>query len=89
MINDTDRELAAQRLQQRNSFFNFIIVWAGVAALLTAVWAVSGMGEYWPAWVIGAMAIAVFVKAYNAFGPGKSGITSSAIDAEAARIASR
>jgi len=32
----------------------------GVALLLIAIWAVSGMGYFWPIWPIGAMALSSF-----------------------------
>jgi hypothetical protein len=37
-----------------------LIVYAGIAAVLVVVWALTGAGGFWPAWFIGFGALAVF-----------------------------
>jgi hypothetical protein len=39
--------------------------WVPVAVVLTAVWALSGFGDYWPGWVIGIWAAALLWRTIN------------------------
>jgi len=39
--------------------------WVPVPIVLTAIWAVSGFGDYWPGWVIGIWAAALLWRTVN------------------------
>lgn len=82
---DELRSIAAKRLKARSDFYHYLLVWLGVSILVTAIWAISGMGYFWPAWVIGGMGIAALFQAIGVFGP-RGVITESAIDAEVQRL---
>jgi len=79
------RSIATKRLKARSDFYHYLLVWLGVSILVTAIWAISGMGYFWPAWVIGGMGIAALFQAIGVFGP-RGVITESAIDAEVERL---
>lgn len=59
----------------------FLIVWA----ILTAVWALSGGGYFWPMWAIFGMSIALGFTYWNAYGPSET-ITDSQVDEEMRRM---
>lgn len=39
--------------------------WVPAAVVLTAIWAISGFGDYWPGWIIGIWAAAVLWRTVN------------------------
>jgi hypothetical protein len=39
--------------------------WVPAAVVLTAIWAISGFGDYWPGWIIGIWAIALLWRTTN------------------------
>jgi hypothetical protein len=85
MNDDELRSIATKRLKARSDFYNYLLVWLGVTVIVTLVWALSGMGYFWPGWVIGGMGVAAIFQAIGVFG--KNGvITESAIDAEVERL---
>lgn len=85
MNDDELRSIAAKRLKARADFYKYLLIWLAVSIIVTGVWAVSGMGYFWPIWAIGGMGIGALFQAIDVFG--KHGvITDSAIDAEVERL---
>jgi hypothetical protein len=82
------RSIAHKRIKARNDFYSYLLIWLGVSVLVTGIWALSGMGYFWPGWVIGGMGIAALFQAIGVFGP-RGVITDSAIDAEVERLKKR
>ena len=82
---DELRSIATKRLKARSDFYHYLLIWLGVSILVTAIWAISGAGYFWPAWVIGGMGIAALFQAIGVFGP-RGVITESAIDAEVEKL---
>jgi hypothetical protein len=39
--------------------------WVPAAVVLTAIWAISGFGDYWPGWIIGIWAAALLWRTVN------------------------
>jgi Domain of unknown function (DUF1707) len=39
--------------------------WVPAAVVLTAIWAISGFGDYWPGWIIGIWAVALIWRTIN------------------------
>lgn len=66
---DPIREAAVKRLKAQDDFKRvlgiFVIVWL----ILTAIWALSGGGYFWPVWAIFGMAIALLFIGFGAYGP--------------------
>ena len=88
MNDDELRTIATKRLKAKNDFYNYLFVWLGVSILVTGVWALSGMGYFWPGWVIGGMGVAALFQAIGVFGT-RGVITDSAIDREVERLKGR
>lgn len=85
-MNDEElRDLAHKRLKARNEFYTYLLVWLGVSIAVTVIWALSGMGYFWPGWVIGGMGIAAVFQAIGLFSTQRM-ITPQAIDAEVERL---
>ncbi len=81
------REIAKKSIKKKRDAWQFLIVTIVVNAGLTALWALSGAGYFWPAWVIFGMGIGVVLPFVDAYVPSfKSQISESQIDAEIARL---
>jgi hypothetical protein len=80
------REWARKSLKKKQDFRQLVGVWFAVSILLTATWALTGQGYFWPIWAMFGIGIAVLFAALDAYGPGfKKEITEADIDAEIQR----
>lgn len=63
------RAAAVKRIKAKRDFWRtfgiFVIVWL----ILTAVWALSGGGYFWPMWAMFGMGIALLFIGFGAYGP--------------------
>ena len=57
------REAAVRRLKDRQAFWQNLVAYIVVNAFLVVVWAITGAGYFWPAWVMLGSAIALCLKA--------------------------
>lgn len=62
-----EREAARRRLRARRDFGSNIVAFIVVNAALVAIWATSGGGYFWPAWVIGLWGVGLVLHAWDAF----------------------
>lgn len=86
-MSDQDlREFARKRIKARRDFWYMLAVFAIVIALCCAVWALSGMGYFWPMWLIFGFAIATLFSALSTFGPGSRPISEQHVDDEVRRL---
>ena len=88
MNDDELSTIATKRLKAKSDFYSYLLVWLGVSILVTVIWALSGMGYFWPGWVVGGMGVAAIFQAIGVFGP-RGVITDSAIDREIERMKGR
>jgi len=91
MDNNELRNVATARLQARADLRQYLLVWAGVSALVVAIWATTavtsgGAYYFWPIWPIVGMGIGAAAKASAAYGSLRGLVTESDIDAEVARL---
>jgi hypothetical protein len=79
---------AKARLQAQQQFKKmmggFVVLWL----FMIAIWALSGAGYFWPAWVIVGTIFAGAALGWRAYGPrgADSGPTEAQIDAEAKKF---
>lgn len=66
------RQAAERRLRAQLNFKRLMMMWAFLIVLVIVVWALSGGGYFWPAWVIFGLAISGFWAWFAAYGPNKS-----------------
>ena len=79
----TEREAARQRLQVRRDFSAHLVAYVVVNAFLIGIWAITGAGYFWPAWVLGSWGIGLALHVWETFL--RRPITDADIDAEVRR----
>jgi 2TM domain len=63
----SDREQALTRLRKRRDFQGHLIAYLIINAALWGVWAATGAGYAWPAWVTGAWGIGLLLNAWDVY----------------------
>jgi hypothetical protein len=77
------RDAARQRLQARRDFSAHLVAYVVVNTFLVVIWAMTGAGYFWPAWVLGGWGIGLVLHAWETFV--RRPITESDVDAELRR----
>ena len=80
------RDRAVQRLKAKRHFWSALVTWLALSAMFIVIWAVTGMGGFWPIWPIAGIAIGVVATGIRAFGPVSRGPSESDIQAEMRRL---
>jgi hypothetical protein len=80
----SERERVRERLQLRRDFGTHVVAYVVINAFLVGVWAFTGAGYFWPAWVLGVWGAGLVLHAWEAFV--RRPITESDVDAELRRI---
>jgi hypothetical protein len=65
-LNDR-REAARKRIEGRRDFWRHAAAYVLINGFLVAVWALSGGGYFWPAWIMGFWAVGLFFHAWDVF----------------------
>ncbi len=63
----TEYEQARRRVERRRKFRADIVAYVIINAFLIVVWAVTGMGYFWPGWVLGGWGALLLLDAWKAF----------------------
>jgi hypothetical protein len=64
---DDRRTAAIERLKNRRAFGQHLVSYIVVNGLLIGIWAATGAGYFWPAWVLGIWGIGLVMHAWTAF----------------------
>jgi hypothetical protein len=64
---DPTREAAITRLNDRRAFAQDLVSYVVVNAGFIAIWAMTGGGYFWPAWLLGAWGIGLVLHAWVVF----------------------
>jgi hypothetical protein len=64
---DSVRDAARKRLQARQDFFSHLIAYVVVNGCLIVIWAITGAGYFWPAWILGLWGAGLVLHAWEAF----------------------
>ena len=62
------REQALERLKKRRDFVAHALTFVLVNAAVWVIWAATGAGYAWPAWLTGAWGIGLALNAWDAYG---------------------
>jgi uncharacterized ion transporter superfamily protein YfcC len=62
-----EREQALRQLEKRRGFRRHLVVFVVVNAAVWVIWAVSGTGYPWPAWLTGLWALGLVTNAWDVF----------------------
>jgi hypothetical protein len=79
----SEREAARRRLQARREFASHLAAYLVVNGFLVVVWALTGGGYFWPAWVIGVWGAGLVMHGWDVFL--RRPITEADVDAELRR----
>lgn len=63
------RTQAVERLKRRRAFWRMLATYLVMTPFFIAVWALTGAGYFWPAWVLIGWGIALAFSAVRTFGP--------------------
>ena len=78
-----EREAARRRVRDRRDFSSNLVAFVVINGALIAIWAVSGGGYFWPAWVIALWGIGLLLHAWNSFV--RKPVTEADVDSEMRR----
>jgi hypothetical protein len=79
----SDRDLARKRVQARRDFASHLVAYAVINAFLIAVWAITGGGYFWPAWVLAGWGVGLVLHARDVYW--RRPVTESDVDEELRR----
>jgi uncharacterized ion transporter superfamily protein YfcC len=60
-------EQARKRVERKRKFGADLVAYVVINAFLIIVWAASGMGYFWPAWVLAGWGMLLVLDAWNVF----------------------
>jgi len=63
----SEREQVRKRLQERRDFGSHLVAYVVVNAALIVVWAMTGAGYFWPAWVLACWGAGLGLHAWEVF----------------------
>ncbi len=84
---DPERAAARQHLEDRWNFSAHLVSFIVVNTFLIGIWAFTGAGYFWPAWVIGGWGIGLVLHAWTVFV--RKPVTEADVDAELRRCQHR
>jgi hypothetical protein len=61
------RKQARKRLEKRRDFTTHLVTYVLVNAMLIGIWAISGAGYFWPAWVLLGWGVGLALNAWDVF----------------------
>jgi 2TM domain len=71
---------ARKRVTDRRELGSHVVAYVVVNTFLVLVWAVTGGGYFWPAWVLGTWGIGLVLHAWDVFG--RRPVTDADVQAE-------
>ncbi len=64
---DPEREQARKRLVLKRDFTSHLVAYVVINAFLVFVWAITGGGYFWPAWILGGWGVGLVLHAWDTF----------------------
>ena len=61
------RELARARVRKRRDFTAHLVAYVIINAFLIGIWAITGGGYFWPAWVLLGWGVGLVFNAWDVF----------------------
>ncbi len=79
----SERDEARKRLQARRDFGSHVVAYLVINGFLIGIWAFTGAGYFWPAWVLGPWGAGLVLHAWETYL--HRPITEADVDAELRR----
>ena len=86
MQSEQARKAAEERLQQQAGFKKMVGGFLITIVVTVVIWALTGQGYFWPAWVILGLGLATAASGWSAYGPRQKTPSQEEIDAEAKKF---
>ena len=83
---DELRQRAVASLRAKQGLWYTLATWVVLSIFFVVIWALTGMGYFWPAWPIAGIAIGVAFSGFNAYGPSRGALNESKIQDEMRRL---
>lgn len=64
---DARRDLAIKRIREKDGFKTHLITYVAVNAMLVVIWAVIGVGFFWPVFPIAAWGMGLLIHGYAVY----------------------
>ena len=64
---DEERSAVRKRLEARRDFSSHLAAFIVVNGMFIVIWAMTGGGYFWPAWILGLWAIGLILHAWDVF----------------------
>lgn len=64
---ETLREEARRRVKERRDFPTHLVAYLVVNAMLVVIWALTGQGFFWPAFVLAGWGVGLFMHAWTVY----------------------
>lgn len=85
MSEDEMRREAIKRIKKQRDFRTHCVMYVIVNAFLVGIWALTGQGFFWPAFVMGGWGIGLAANAWDVYG-NRQVITNEQVDREVERL---
>ena len=66
-VEDDIRQQARARLQKRSDLGAHVVAYVLINAMLVGIWAITGAGYFWPAWVILGWGVGLALNVWDVF----------------------
>jgi hypothetical protein len=64
---DATYEEARRRVQNRRDLTTHVVAYVVINAMLIGIWAITGAGYFWPAWVLLAWGVGLVLNTWDVF----------------------
>ena len=75
--------MARKRVERKRKFSRHLVAYVVINAFLIGVWAATGLGYFWPGWVLAGWGVVLVLDAWNVYY--RRPVTSADIDEELQR----
>jgi hypothetical protein len=62
-----ERERARKQLEKKNKLRGDVVAYVVINLAIIGVWALTGFGYFWPAWVLGGWGVLLVLDAWNVY----------------------
>lgn len=85
-VKEPDRDAARKRIEKRRNLTGGFVAYVVINAFLVGVWALTGRGYFWPAWIIAGWGVGMLLGFWDYVrGP----VTEDDVDREVRRMRGR